>query len=237
MRQKLRALVALTSHDRLGDTGRATGAYTPEVADAWQVFTAAGLEVDLVSVRGGEPPLDAVNRADPVQSAFFEQPGMAIRLTHTPTFAEVDPARYAIVFFAGGHGAAWDFPYDPDLAVVARTVYENGGVVGAVCHGPAALVNVTLSDGTHLVDGKRVGAFTNSEEKAVGMTDIVPFLLADKLEERGARHIAADSFIPHVVVDGRLVTGQNPSSAESTARACLEALQPETAVLQAIRTE
>ncbi len=211
------ALIALTSHDTLGDTGRSTGAYMSELADAWSVFTGAGYEVDVVSVRGGKPPLEAVNPDDPVQQAFLADAGMASKMDSTPRPAEVDPGRYRIVFVAGGHGAAWDLPADRDLAALIRDVYEGGGVVSAVCHGPAALVNVVLSDGSYLADGKWVSAFTNDEERAVGMTSIVPFLLADKLVDRGARHDAAPPFMPHVVVDGRLVTGQNPPSAKLVA--------------------
>jgi putative intracellular protease/amidase len=207
------ALLVLTSHDTLGDTGRSTGAYLSEVADAWKVFTDAGYRVEVVSVRGGKPPLEAVNESDPTQRAFLADPVMASTMDSTPRPGEVDPSRYRIVFVAGGHGAAWDLPGDADLAALIRDVYEAGGVVAAVCHGPAALVDVMLSDGRYLVDGRRVSAFTNDEERAVGMTRIVPYLLADRLAGRGAVPDAAPPFIPHVVVDGRLVTGQNPPSA------------------------
>jgi putative intracellular protease/amidase len=118
----------------------------------------------------------------------------------------------------------WDFPDDTRLAGLARAVYESGGVVSAVCHGPSGLVNLTLSDGTHLVEGKRISAFTNEEEAAVGLSDVVPFLLQSRLEERGAKHSGAPNFEPYVVRDGRLVTGQNPASATGVAEAVLEAL-------------
>jgi putative intracellular protease/amidase len=136
----------------------------------------------------------------------------------------VDPADYDAVLFAGGHGTMWDFPDDPDLAAVARDVYEQGGVVSAVCHGPAALVGVTLSDGQPLVAGKQVAAFTNSEEAAAGLNDVVPFLLQHRLEDLGAKHTAAPDFEAHVVSDERLVTGQNPASATGLAQAVLAAL-------------
>ncbi|HEX6077278.1 MAG TPA: DJ-1/PfpI family protein [Micromonosporaceae bacterium] len=219
-----RALLVLTSHDTLGDTGRSTGAYMSEVAEAWKVFSDSGYKVDLVSVQGGKPPLEAVNKQDPVQRAFLDNPRMSKLLADTPRPADVNPGHYAVVFVAGGHGAAWDLPNDKGLAELIREVYEWNGVISAVCHGPAGLLNVTLSDGSHLVAGKRVAAFTNDEERAVGMTDIVPFLLADALVERGARYDAAPSFIPHVVVDGRLVTGQNPASATDVAKAAVDAV-------------
>ncbi|GAA3136300.1 type 1 glutamine amidotransferase domain-containing protein [Planomonospora alba] len=217
-----RILTVLTSHDRLGDTGRATGFYVSEAAHPWEVFRKAGFEVDLASIAGGEPPQDGYDSGDPVQREFLEVFGE--RLRTTPRLAEVDPAGYDAVFFAGGHGTMWDFPGDGDVTRVARAVYERGGVVAAVCHGPSALVDVTLSDGTHLVSGREVAAFTNAEEAAVGLTEAVPFLLADALTARGARHSAGPEFAEHVVRDGRLVTGQNPASAAATAEQVVAAL-------------
>ncbi|HYY10672.1 MAG TPA: type 1 glutamine amidotransferase domain-containing protein [Kineosporiaceae bacterium] len=217
-------LIALTSHDDLAGLRR-TGYYLPEVAHPWRVFTDAGYEVDLVSVAGGEPPMDGADLSDPVQRAFTEDPRMRAALAATPRFADVDPAAYDAVLFAGGHGTMWDFPHDRDLQSVARAVAEQGGVVAAVCHGPAALVGVTLADGRPLVAGKEVAAFTDDEEEAAGLTAHVPFLLQTRLEELGAHHTAAPPFEPHVVTDGRLVTGQNPASATGVAQAVLEVLQ------------
>jgi putative intracellular protease/amidase len=117
------------------------------------------------------------------------------------------------IFYAGGHGTMWDFPDNAQLASIAASIYERGGVVAAVCHGPSGLVNIRLSDGKYLVDGKEVSGFTNEEEKAMGLTDIVPFLLEDKLKSRGAKYSKAAAFQKHVVVSDRLVTGQNPQSA------------------------
>jgi Putative intracellular protease/amidase len=224
-----RALIVLTSHGRLGDTGRATGYYLPEVAHPWQVFTDAGVAVDLVSVKGGEPPVDGLDRDDPVQRRFLDDPEMSAKVKNTPKPGEIDPARYGIVLYAGGHGVMWDFPGNAELAAIGRQVYEQGGVVAAVCHGPAGLVDLTLSDGTHLVAGRRVAAFTNAEEAAVGLTDVVPFLLADRLTERGAVHVPAPDFEKNVVVDGRLVTGQNPASATGVAEAAVEVLRKQAA--------
>ncbi|GGK55932.1 dihydroxyacetone kinase [Planomonospora parontospora subsp. parontospora] len=217
-----RILTVLTSHDRLGDTGRTTGFYVSEAAQPWEVFRKAGFEVELASIAGGEPPQDGHDPADPVQREFTEAFGEELR--KTPRLADVDPAGYDAVFFAGGHGTMWDFPGDEDVARVARAVYERGGVVAAVCHGPSALVDVTLSDGSHLVSGRRVAAFTNAEEAAVGLTGVVPFLLADALTERGALHSAAPDFTGHAVRDGRLVTGQNPASAVRVAEEVVAAL-------------
>lgn len=219
----MRALIAMTSQERVTKNGRPTGVYLPEVSDAWRVFAAAGYDIDMASVAGGKPPLEAVNPDDPQQQAFFADPVASAKLESTPTAASVDGAAYDIVFFAGGHGGVEDYPLDDDMLAVARDAYEAGGVVAAVCHGPAALVNARLSDGRYLVDGKRVTCFSNDEERAVGMTDVVPFLLADKLSERGGVYESGGSFLPHVAVDGRLVTGQNPMSAERTASEAVDA--------------
>jgi aryl-alcohol dehydrogenase-like predicted oxidoreductase/putative intracellular protease/amidase len=214
-----RILIAVTSHADLGGL-RPTGFYVPEAAEPWRVFTNAGYQVDVVSVEGGEPPRDGFDPDDPTQAAFVEQVDMA----HTARAADVDGRDYDAVFYAGGHGTMWDFPLDPDIARLGRQVYEAGGVVAAVCHGPAALVNLTLADGSHLIAGKELTAFTNSEEAAVGAAAAVPFLLADALATRGATYRGAPDFTAHVVTDGRLVTGQNPTSATPTALATLDAL-------------
>jgi uncharacterized protein (TIGR02246 family) len=218
-------LIAVTSHDRLGSTGRATGYYLSEVAHPWRVFTEAGHTVDLVSVRGGEPPRDpGLDLDDPAQREFLADPRMSAQLRETPTPEQIDPDRYDAILFAGGHGTMWDFPDSAGLARLGRHIYERGGVVGAVCHGPAALVNLTLSDGGYLVTGRNVAAFTNEEEAAVGLDDVVPFQLQTRLTERGAHHLAAPEFTPQVVRDGRLVTGQNPASATEVAAQMLHAL-------------
>ncbi|MFR9773765.1 type 1 glutamine amidotransferase domain-containing protein [Nocardia sp. SC052] len=219
-----RILIALTSHAVLGDTGRSTGFYIGEAAIPWEVFTAAGYTVDLVSVAGGNPPRDGEDPADPLQRRFLTDTRVAAQLTNTPAPDAVDTSAYEAVLFAGGHGTMWDFPANPALARLAREVYERGGVVGAVCHGPAALVGATLSDGSYLVAGKKVAAFTNDEEAAVGLSGVVPFLLADRLTAQGATHIPADNFTAQVVADDRLVTGQNPASARGVAEAIVDAL-------------
>ncbi|MCP3799403.1 type 1 glutamine amidotransferase domain-containing protein [Allokutzneria sp. A3M-2-11 16] len=217
-----KVLIALTSHDKFGDTGKETGYYVPEAAHPWQVFRRAGLQVDYVSVRGGTPPAYGFDADDPAQRLFVESE--TERLAVTPAAAEVAAADYDAIFYAGGHGTMWDFAVDKDLAVLGRDIYENGGVVAAVCHGPAALVPLTLSDGTLLVAGKDITGFTNSEEEAAGATEIVPFLLQTALEELGARYHVAPDFTENVVRDGRLVTGQNPASATGTAKGVLDAL-------------
>jgi putative intracellular protease/amidase len=215
-------LLALTSHDRLGDTGRRTGFYVPEAARPYRAFTAAGHRVDFASVQGGAPPRDGVKAGDEVTEGFLAEVGD--RLADTVTFDRLDPAGYDAVMFVGGHGAMWDFPGATDLARFTVALYERGGVVAAVCHGPAALVGLRLSDGAPLVAGKQVSAFTNEEEAAVGLTEVVPFLLETALVGLGARFSGAPKFTEHAVADARLVTGQNPASAQRVAELTLEQL-------------
>lgn len=216
-------LIGLTSHDDLAGR-RPTGFYLSEAAHPWRVFSDAGYTVDLVSTAGGAPRADGVDLTDPIQRAFTDDPQMERKLRNTPRFADVNPSDYDAVLFAGGHGTMWDFPNDPDIAAATRDIYEAGGVVAAVCHGPAALVGVTLSDGRALVEGKQVAAFTDAEEADVGLTDVVPFLLQTRLEELGAKHSGAANFQAHVVTDDRLVTGQNPASATGVAEAVIDVL-------------
>ena len=221
----MRALLVLTSHTELGDTGRPTGYYVPEAAHPWSVFRDAGIAVDLASPQGGAPRPDGLDPDDAVQSAFLADPEAAAKLAATIRLADVEPSAYDAVLFVGGHGTMWDFPGDAEVGRIARAIWEADGVVAAVCHGPAALTEVTLTDGSYLVAGRTVAAFTDAEERAVGLVDVVPFLLETRLVERGARHVAAPDFAAHVETDGRLVTGQNPASATATAEAIVRLLE------------
>ena len=214
------ALLVLTSHGDLGGV-RPTGYYVREAAEPWQVFEAAGLRVDVASVAGGRPPEDGRDDEDALQHAFLVDPHIANELRDTARLADVESSTYDIVYFVGGHGTMWDFPHDPAIGRVVQEVSERGGVVAAVCHGPAALLGATRPDGTPFVAGRRVAAFTDAEEEAVGLTRIVPFLLADELTAQGATHVPGANFEENGVVDGRLVTGQNPQSAAGVARAAL----------------
>lgn len=220
-----RILIAVTSHDKKGATGDATGAYLPEITHPLDVFTKAGYEVDFVSVKGGKVPLDGVDREDPINAAFLDDPSALDKLHGSFAPAAIVPAKYDAIFFAGGHGTMWDFPDDPTLPAIAASIYDAGGVVGAVCHGPAGLVNIRLASGAHLVAGKEVAAFTNEEERAVGLAEVVPFLLADKLTERGAIHKPAPNWQKHVITSERLVTGQNPASAAGVAESMVKLLE------------
>ncbi len=220
-----RVLFALTSHDKLGDTDRSTGAYAPEIAHPAKVFTDAGFDFDFVSVSGGRPPLDGIKPDDEITQAFLRDPVVAAELALTRTADQLDPADYAVIYFAGGHGTMWDFPGAAELSSLAARIYQAGGVIAAVCHGPAALLGITQSNGTPIVAGRRVSSFTNDEETAVGLIDVVPFHLETELVKQGACHEKAANFAEHAVADGQLVTGQNPASAAKVAHLAL-ALTP-----------
>lgn len=209
-----KVLVVLTSHDTLGDTGKETGFYLPEVSHPVAEFDRAGLIVEYVSPKGGEAPMIGIELNDPLNVAFLESPEKMAQVKNTLQPSQVKPSEYDGIFYAGGHGTMWDFPNNPELDRLGATIYEQGGVVGAVCHGPAGLVNIKLADGTYLVAGKTVAGFTTDEEVAVGLSDVVPFLLESTLIERGATHTKSANFQAHIEVSDRLVTGQNPASAK-----------------------
>lgn len=206
-------LFVVTSHGIKGNTGEPTGYYLGEVTHPLAELQAAGIAVEFASIQGGEPPVDGLDLDDAINARYWNDAGFREAMRHTQRLGNVDASRYAAIFFAGGHGAMWDFPGNPDVQRVVREIYEAGGVVGAVCHGPAALVDVTLGNGAYLVAGKNLSAFTDAEERAVQLDHVVPFLLASTLERRGAHHQPAPDWTAKVVVDGRLVTGQNPQSA------------------------
>lgn len=223
-----RILFVLTSHDRKGPAGSeaaASGFYLSEVSHPHAVFRDAGFQVDFVSPRGGKCSVDGLDLNDPLNAGFWNDPVLRQATEETMKPSEINPEDYAAIFYAGGHATMWDLPDDKALAAIATRIYEQGGVVGAVCHGPAGIVNIRLSNGEYLVAGKDVSAFTNDEERAVGLHDTVPFLLEDVLTLRGARHHPAPNFQPQVVVSDRLVTGQNPASARGVAEAMLRLLQ------------
>jgi putative intracellular protease/amidase len=220
-----RVLFVLTSHDTLGNTGKETGFYLSEVTHPYAVFENAGIEVEFVSPKGGKAPMIGIDLEDSINKAFLDDAAKVAKVENTLTPAQVDPTRYDAIFYAGGHGTMWDFHNNAQLDLIAATLYEAGGVVGAVCHGPAGLINLKLSNGAYLVAGKTVSSFTNEEETTVGLSDVVPFLLEATLIERGATHTKAPNFQPHVVISDRLVTGQNPASAAGVGEGIVKLLQ------------
>jgi len=219
-------LCVVTSHPIRGDSGEPTGFAMVELTHPLEVFKAAGIPVEIASIRGGHPPIDFFDLSDPVNDRFWKDREFREVLANSLILGELNPSRYSAVFFAGGHGTMWDFADNPTVQQVIRDIWEAGGIVSAVCHGPAALVNATLSDGTYLVAGKKLAAFTDEEEAEVGYTKVVPYLLATTLKARGALHQAAPNWSEHVVTDGRLVTGQNPASAHGVGQAVVDQLKP-----------
>jgi putative intracellular protease/amidase len=220
-----RVLFVLTSHNTLGNTEKETGFYLPEVTHPYAVFEQAGIEVEFVSPKGGKAPMIGVDLEDPLNKAFLEDPAKVAQIETTLTPEAIDPTRYDAIFYAGGHGTMWDFPNNELLAQIAAAIYEQGGVVGAVCHGPAGLLNIKQSSGGYLINGKTVAAFTNEEEVAVGLSEVVPFLLESGLIERGAIHSKAPNFQAQVEVSDRLVTGQNPASAKGVGEKMVQLMQ------------
>lgn len=218
-------LFVVTSHSEKGSSGQKTGYYLGEVAHPWKVLTDAGYEIDFVSPKGGEAPVDGLDLNDPVNKEFWESKKYHQRITNSLKPSQVKASDYVAIYYAGGHGAMWDLPGDKAIAKIAAEIYENNGIVGAVCHGPAGLLNIQLSDGTYLLSGKKVNGFTNEEETIVGLTGVVPFLLEDQMKERGGKFEKSKPWEVHVVSDQRLVTGQNPQSATEVGKAIKAALE------------
>ena len=226
MSDKNKVLFVVTNHEELGNTGKKTGYFLREVSYPYKAITEAGYSIDFVSPKGGSAPMDpnSNDMEDEVNKAFTDDKSIMYRLQNTMSPDDINPHDYAAIMYAGGHGTVWDFPDCEALSTIAVSIYEGGGVLGAICHGPAGLVNMKLTDGTFLVAGKRVSAFTDDEERHVKLENIVPFLLASTLEERGAIHTKAENFKPHVEIDGRLVTAQNPPSAKLMGEAMVKVL-------------
>lgn len=218
-------LFVVTSNAVKGATGIPTGYNLAEVTHPLEKLQAAGIRVEFASPQGGDVPLDGLeDMKDPVIARYWADADFRHAIAHTLQLDDVDPTRYSAIFFAGGHGTMWDFPDSAAAQKAIREIDAAGGIVSAVCHGPAALVNARRADGSLLVAGKRMAAFTDGEEEEVQSTHVVPFLLASTLVERGAKHQNAANWADNVVVDGRLITGQNPQSAASLGEALRDAL-------------
>lgn len=217
-----RILFIVTSAERIGPKQRSTGYEFSEVAHPYLAFTGSGHRVDFASLKGGKPPEDGFESTDSASAIFRSSAGFQ-KLNTSAGLAEVALENYDAIFFPGGLGPMVDMLKEPLVKHAIASTFESGRVVGAVCHGPVALMDVTLSDGSNLLNGKRVAGFTEAEEQGHSEKD-VPFMLDAALVAQGAIHTSADSFAPHVVVDGNLVTGQNPASAAGVAWAMLEAM-------------
>lgn len=218
-------LFVVTSCAVKGETGIPTGYNLAEVTHPLEKLHAAGIKVEFASIQGGNAPLDGLeDMKDPVIAHYWADADFRHAIANMLRIDDVDPSRYSAIFFAGGHGTMWDFPDSVAAQNAIREIDAAGGIVSAVCHGPAALVNARRADGSLIVAGKRMAAFTNGEEEEVQSTHVVPFLLASTLNARGAHHQNAANWANNVVVDGRLITGQNPQSAASLGEALRDAL-------------
>lgn len=222
-------LMVLTSHDQLGNSGEKTGFWLEEFAAPYYVLKGAGHDITLASPKGGQPPLDPKSDSPDSQTdatrRFNQDPAAQAALASTKKLDEIEPSDFDAVFYPGGHGPLWDLTESAKSRSIIEQTIRAGKPVALVCHAPAVLRDVTAEDGTPLVRGKNVTGFTNSEEAAVGLTEVVPFLLQDKLTELGANFTMAFDFQPYVVRDGLLITGQNPASSERAANELLGALQ------------
>jgi len=217
-------LIVVSSHDRKG-TDLVAGFWFPELTHPAHVFSQAGYGYDIASPQGGLPPFDGFDLKDPVNSWFWIQPEQRNKLANSLKLSEVDPSRYSAAMLVGGHGPMWDFVNNKALHDVVRAIHERGGIVSAVCHGPAGLLGLKLSDGTHFVSGRKLTAFTNEEEVSRQYDKLIPFELETALKDQKAVFEEAGVFQSRVVVDGRLITGQNPASAKPFGEAVVAAFK------------
>jgi len=224
----MKILMVLTSHDELGNTGHKTGFWLEEFAAPYYVFKDADAEITLASPKGGHPPLDPKSDAPESQTVATKRFGNDAEaqraLANTLKLADVDAADYDAVFYPGGHGPLWDLAEDQDSIRLIENFYATGKPVAAVCHAPAVLRHAKDASGQPLVKDKQVSGFSNAEEAAVGLTDVVPFLVENMLVDNGGHYSKGADWQSHVATDGKLVTGQNPASSEAAARALLDLL-------------
>lgn len=225
----MKVLIVLTSHDQLGNTGKKTGFWLEEFAAPYYVLKDAGAAVTLASPKGGQPPLDPKSDLPENQTQltqrFRTDTAAQAELAHTKKLADMSADDFDGVFYPGGHGPMWDMPENAASIALIEAFVKADKPVAAVCHAPVALVNVRGKDGEYLVKGKHVAGFTNAEEEAVNLTAVVPFLLEDRLKERGGIYSKAADWVPYVQVDGKLVTGQNPASSGPGAEELLKLLR------------
>ncbi len=221
-------LIVLTSHDTLGNTGRKTGFWLEELAAPYYALKEAGARLVLASPQGGQPPLDPKSNEPAFQTEqtrrFEADPAAIAALANTVRLDSVSHDDFDAVFYPGGHGPLWDLAEDRRSIALIESFVAAAKPVALVCHAPGVLRHVKNADGTALVQGRKVTGFANSEEAAVELTDIVPFLVEDELKAKGGIYSRGDDWAPYVVVDGLLITGQNPASSEAAAKALLARL-------------
>lgn len=223
----MKVLMVLTSHDELGDTGKKTGFWAEEFAAPYYVLKDAGVDITLATPKGGQPPIDPKSTEDDAQTEatkrFNSDEELKEKLANTQRLENIDPSDYKGVFYPGGHGPLWDLAVNLESIALIEDFYTNMKPVALVCHAPAALAN-TRYHNEPLVRGKEVTGFANSEEDAMGLTDVVPFLIEDKMNQLGANYSKGEDWSSYVKVDGKLITGQNPASSEEAAKALLRFL-------------
>lgn len=225
----MKVLIVLTSHSELGNTGHKTGFWIEEFAAPYYVLHDAGVEVTLASPKGGQPPIDPKSDAPENQTEatkrFKQDKELQQLLANTKKLSDVTADEFDAVFFPGGHGPLWDLTTDKDSIKLIENFWANKKPVAAVCHAPAALLNARDTNGEPLVKGKNVTGFTNTEEEAVQLTKVVPFLLEDELKNKGGNYSKKGDWQSYSITDGLLITGQNPASSEEVAHKLLELLK------------
>lgn len=214
-------LFVVTSHDKLGDTGKKTGFWVEEFAAPYYKFTDAGNTVTVATPKGGQAPIDPSSEAESAQTdatdRFYKDDKLQAVIAGTKKLSDMNAENFDAVFYPGGHGPLWDLANDTDSAKLILDFYNSGKMVGAVCHAPGAFKNVKLENGDAFIKGKKFTGFSNTEEEAVQLTDVVPFLLETELQEQGGSYSKTEDWGVHVVEDGLLITGQNPASSEAVA--------------------
>jgi putative intracellular protease/amidase len=225
----MKVLIVLTSHSELGDTGKKTGFWIEEFAAPYYVLADAGVDVTLASPKGGKPPIDPSSETPDAQTEatdrYYKDQDLQNKLANTLKLEEVKSDDFDAVFYPGGHGPLWDLAESQDSIKLIESFARQEKPVVAVCHAPAVFAHVKGQDGEPFVKGKNVAGFTNSEEEAVQLTDVVPFLVEDKLKELGGNYSKVEDWKSHVVKDGLLITGQNPASSEGAAQELLDLLK------------
>jgi putative intracellular protease/amidase len=224
----MKVLVVLTSHSELGNTGKKTGFWIEEFAAPYYAMADAGVEITIASPRGGQPPIDPKSdepeNQTPATERFHADADLKAKLSQSVVLAEINARDYDAVFYPGGHGPLWDLANDKDSISLIESFYNSSKPIAFVCHAPGALIHVKDENGEPLVKGKEVTGFSNSEEEAVQLTKIVPFLVEDELNRLGATYSKGSDWGSYVKQDGLLITGQNPGSSEETAQVLLAAL-------------
>lgn len=230
----MKILMVLTSHSDLGNSGEKTGFWIEEFASPYYVLQDSGAEITIASPKGGQPPVDpkseAVDAQTPSTLRFYKDFEAVDKVAHSLELSTVNEFDYDAVFYPGGHGPLWDLAHDKNSIDLIESFYNHQKPIAFVCHAPAALVNVKGKDGEPLVKGKEVTSFSNSEEEAVKLTDVVPFLLEDELKKNGALYSKGNDWESYAKQDGLLITGQNPASSEAVAKLLLKTLKMEKTV-------